>query len=334
MIRLRSALVEQARPRARTMTNPSSSGAVSRLGTRSAFALALLFAAPARGAAQDGAPKDGAPAAQESDDDRAALATLATSVARGKLGGATARELDDYLKDFPDSPRALLLRAEVRRRTGRYEESAADFDHARRGCNEPALRRDFAAGAFELHFELGDAAACAADLDFVQDGTDPADDAALPLHARRLLLLLDLGQKKEANELYAVRFKDARKEAAPRVALEYGRALTALRDLDRAAQILVPVEGLGAARAGAGRRCPVGAPYRWTRAGRYDPGAWPPTTRRDPTRRASRRWSSARTRLLRWRRTRRRGAERGARDQRAPPDALPRAQMRCCATSA
>jgi hypothetical protein len=217
------------------MTNPASSGAVSRLGTRSAFAFALLFAAPARGAAQDGAPKDGAPpagsaAAQESEDDRAALATLATSVARGKLGGATARELDDYLKDFPDSPRALLLRAEVRRRTGRYEESAADFDHARRGCNEPALRRDFAIGAFELHFELGDAAACAADLDFGQDGTDPADDAALPLHARRLLLLLDLGQKKEANELYASRFKDARKEAAPRVALEYGRALTALRD--------------------------------------------------------------------------------------------------------
>jgi len=242
---------------------------VSRLGTRSAVAFALLFAAPARGAPQDGAPKEVAPGAQESDDDRAALATLATSVARGKLGGATARELDDYLKDFPDSPLALLLHAEVRRRTGRYEEAAADVDHARRGCNEPALRRAFAVGAFELHFELGDSAACAADLDFGLDGTDPADDAALPLHARRLLLLLDLGKKKEANELYAVRFKDARKEAPPRVALEYGRALTALRDLDRAAQILVPVEkSLRDARAPdqVDALVLLARLYRWTRA--------------------------------------------------------------------
>jgi tetratricopeptide (TPR) repeat protein len=283
---------------------------MSRFATRTACALALLFAAPARGAAQDGAPKDGAPpagtaAAQESDDDRAALATLATSVARGKLGGATARELDDYLKDFPDSPRALLLRAEVRRRTGRYEEAAADVDHARRGCNEPALRRDCAVGAFELHFELGDAAACAADLDFGQDGTDPADDAALPLHARRLLLLLDLGKKKEANELYATRFKDARKEAAPRVALEYGRALTALRDLDRAAQILVPVEkALRDARAPEQVDALVllARLYRWTRAQgdmipalqaandalEVDPQSIPTLVER------------ARTRLLRW----------------------------------
>ena len=242
---------------------------------------------------------------QETDEDRAAVATLATSVARGKLGGATARELDDYLKDFPDSPSALLLRAEVRRRTGRYEEAAADVDHARRGCNEPALRRAFAVGAFELHFERGDTAACAADLDFGLDGTDPADEAALPLHARRLLLLLDLGSKKEANELYASRFKDARKEAPPRVALEYGRALTALRDLDRAAQILVPVE-----KALRDARAPdqvdalvlLARLYRWTRAQgdmipalqaandalEIDPQSLPMLVER------------ARTRLLRW----------------------------------
>src|SRR5262249_10197589 len=148
-------------------------------------------------------------------------------------------------------------------------DAAEDVDHARRFSDTPLLRRAFAVTAFELHLERGDVAACAADLDFGLDGTDPADDAALPLQSRRIVLDLDLGRKQEANELREARFKDARKEAPPLVALEYGRALTALRDLDRAAQVLVPVEkALRDARAPQQVDALVllARIYRWTRA--------------------------------------------------------------------
>jgi tetratricopeptide (TPR) repeat protein len=190
---------------------------------------------------QEGAGADAKPP-QESADDQKALKELEEQVARGRLGGSTSREIDDYLKEFPDSPRARLLRAELRRRKGSYEEAAEDLANARRHADSPELHHAFGVAAFDLHFERSDVGACADDLEFGLAGSDADSEAVLPLHARGIVLAIDQGDRKRAFALYAARFKDSRSEAPVAVALEYGRALTALRDLDRAAQILVPVE--------------------------------------------------------------------------------------------
>jgi tetratricopeptide (TPR) repeat protein len=200
-------------------------------------------AAAASAAAQEKEPGEESAAQQkETAGDLEALKVLEQSVARGALGGSTSREIDDYVKDFPDSARARLLRAELRRRKGSYEEAAEDLAHARPRAETPELHRAFGVAAFDLDFERGDDAACSADLDFGLGGSDAASEEVLPLHARRIVLAIEQGDRKQAFSIYASRFKDARSEAPVAVALEYGRALTALRDLDRAAQILVPVE--------------------------------------------------------------------------------------------
>jgi tetratricopeptide (TPR) repeat protein len=211
--------------------------------TRLILAGAVAAASAVVAAAQEnqGAEK---PAAQqkESEADLALLKGYEEAVARGKVGGSTSRDVDDYVKDFPASARARLLRAELRRRTGRYEEAAEDLKVARLHADTTALHRAFGVTAFDLDFERGDGAACAADLEFGLAGGEPDSEEVLPLHARGIVLAIDQGDRKRAFGIYAARFKDSRSEAPAAVALEYGRALTALRDLDRAAQILVPVE--------------------------------------------------------------------------------------------
>jgi len=201
--------------------------------------LAVLVAAAAplvgaRGVAQEA----------ESAADLAELRALDQAIRRGQLGRETSESIEDYLTDFPHSARARTLRAELRRRKGRYEEAEEDLEAARAAPIAPAEPRvALASVAFDLHLERGQIEACERDLELGLEGSPDGDRECAPLWSRRVVLLAGSGRRKEAYEEYARRFKDSTRQLEPTAyVLELGRALIALGELDRAAKALVPLE--------------------------------------------------------------------------------------------
>lgn len=206
-----------------------------------ALAALLLVVGSARG--QD--------AGAESDEDRALLRQYGVAIERGQLGRETSEFLDDYLADFPQSGRARALRATLHRRRGRYEAAAEDLAVAESAVAsgtavDPETRILVAIASYELHVERGevDAAAQALAAGRAGAGGAAADAHALaPLLAREVELLAATGQRGAAATRFATALKDQLKaEEDPAYVLEYGRALVALRQHVRAAEVLVPLE--------------------------------------------------------------------------------------------
>src|SRR5688572_4085625 len=184
----------------------------------------VLFAAAAR--AQD--------ASVETAEDLAELAGYESALLRGSLGSETSKDLDAYLSDFPNSPRARAVRAEARRRKGRYEDAEEDVAAAFTAPIADAKARiAVATVAFDLHFERGLYDACTADLERGLAGLEEGDREGVPLWSRRIQLLAASGKRKDAYVEFSNRFKDTTRQLEPTpYVLELGRALIALGDLD------------------------------------------------------------------------------------------------------
>jgi tetratricopeptide (TPR) repeat protein len=222
------------------------------------FAAASVLFASARAAARPDAPPqespnapkteaDGRKGGVEGPRDLADLDSYAVALRHGQLGRDTSEALDDYLADFPSSPRAHALRAELRRRKGRYDEAEKDLAAARAApIADAATRVEVACVAYALHLQRGAVEACAADLDAALptgDGADLLDRVYAPIHGRRVELLAATGRRKDAYSCFTKFFKDSTQRTEPGSYVEeMGRALLALRDFEAAARALVPVE--------------------------------------------------------------------------------------------
>jgi len=204
------------------------------------LAAALSLAAPSAAARQ----------AAEGPDDVAELKSYESSILRGQIGRDTAEPLDEYLGDFPKSARALTLRATLLRRRGRYEEAEADLAKAR--ASEPRdleVRVALAIATFDLAFERGQVAAAEESLlPLLQEASAEgglAPRLVAPLASRYVVLLCATGRRAAATKWFAASMKDEIAPAEdPAYALEYARALAALRQHERAARLLVPLENL------------------------------------------------------------------------------------------
>jgi len=216
----------------------------------SSLLLLAAVAAPARSAG---------PQAVESDDDLQLLRAYGAAIRRGQIGRETSEFLDEYLDDFPESSRARAWRAALHRRRGRYEEAAEDLVAAQAslkrrapdgGGSGPAdleTRVLVAVTTYELARERGEVEAAAAALTAGLAGGPggPAGSARqlAPLLSREVELLAETGHRADALRRFSEVLKDELEPAEdPAYVLEYGRALAALRQNARAAQVLVPLE--------------------------------------------------------------------------------------------
>jgi tetratricopeptide (TPR) repeat protein len=218
------------------------------------LALLAMLAPPMRPAS--GQVAEGDP---ESDEERNLLRSWGASIRRGQLGRETSEFLDEYLVDVPASAFARALRATLHRRRGRYEDAALDLaaaeaelskagpDGGRSTAADLETRLAVAIAGYELARERGELEAAAAALERGLAATTGVASAMArslaPLLSRQIELLAQSGRRADASRRFAEAMKDQIDAAEdPAYVLEYGRALAALRQSSRAAQVLVPLE--------------------------------------------------------------------------------------------